>query len=72
MIDRNQTIVTHEYLYCQLEIDRNAYPDNLKPIITKEFEMIVRMDWLSKNKAHIILNERLLINEPTREPKITL
>lgn len=72
MIDGNEILVTHEYLDCRFEIDGNANPINLKPITTMEFEMVVGMDWLSKNKAHIIFDEKLLIIEPPGEPKIII
>ncbi|KAI3765101.1 hypothetical protein L2E82_15127 [Cichorium intybus] len=38
---------------CQLEINGTIFPIDLKPITTREFEVIVGMDWLASNDAQV-------------------
>lgn len=51
IIDGGWILLKDQYLDCRFEIDGNIYPINLKLITTKEFEVVVRMDWLATNKV---------------------
>nr|GEU68720.1 hypothetical protein [Tanacetum cinerariifolium] len=46
--------------YCKLELGNSLFTIDLTPLGHKSFDVIVRMDWLSKNKAVIVCHEKLV------------
>ncbi|GJS61389.1 putative reverse transcriptase domain-containing protein [Tanacetum coccineum] len=45
---------------CKLEIDGYTFDINLIPFGHKRFDVIIRMDWLSRHKAEIIYHEKVV------------
>lgn len=59
-IDHSGSIlVKQEYRGIQFGIYRINFLINLKPVITREFDIIVGMDWLSINNAQICAIRRM-------------
>ncbi|KAI3682657.1 hypothetical protein L1987_82781 [Smallanthus sonchifolius] len=51
---------THILKGCKLELATHTFDIDLMPVILGSFDVIVGMDWLSKNQAEIICREKIL------------
>ncbi|KAJ0852345.1 putative nucleotidyltransferase, Ribonuclease H [Helianthus annuus] len=45
---------------CTLELGERSFSIDLLPIQLGSFDVVVRMDWLSKNKAEVICHEKII------------
>ncbi|KAI3819829.1 hypothetical protein L1987_13681 [Smallanthus sonchifolius] len=52
--------VTHILKGCKLELARHILDIDLMPVTLGSFDVIVGMDWLSKNQAEIICREKIV------------
>jgi hypothetical protein len=50
----------HIVIDCQLELLSHKLPIDLMPIVIGSFDIIVGMDWLTKNQAEIICAEKIV------------
>ncbi|KAI3786426.1 hypothetical protein L1987_40093 [Smallanthus sonchifolius] len=51
---------THILKGCKLELAKHIFDIDLMPVILGSFDVIVGMDWLSKNQAEIICHEKIV------------
>ncbi|KAI3712629.1 hypothetical protein L1987_71189 [Smallanthus sonchifolius] len=51
---------THTLKVCKLELATHTFDIDLMPVILSSFDIIVGMDWLSKNQAEIICREKIV------------
>ncbi|KAJ9539320.1 hypothetical protein OSB04_032053 [Centaurea solstitialis] len=45
---------------CSIDIDGNYFSIKLLPMLLNAFDIIVGMDWLSKNQAHIVCHKKMV------------
>lgn len=72
MVNRNRIIIKQQFRECQLEIYGTIFPIELKPITTRDFDLIVGMDCLSLNRGHILCDEKTLLIEAPYGSKIKI
>jgi len=60
LADSRFVLVISQYMGCSLVIHGHSFPINLKLISTREFDVIVGMDWLSFNEAHMEYGHRII------------
>ncbi|KAI3678513.1 hypothetical protein L6452_37808 [Arctium lappa] len=66
--DNSQILVEEVYDGSSIVIDGQAFPLRLYPMGMGEFDVIVGMDWLEFNDAHIVCNKKLIrIAQPGKE-----
>lgn len=55
MMNENRVTLKVHYKECRLEIYETVFPINLKLITTKEFDLVIGMDWLSTNEGNLFV-----------------
>ncbi|KAI3677796.1 hypothetical protein L6452_37066 [Arctium lappa] len=66
--DDSRVLVGEVFDGCSIVIDRQSFPLRLYPMGMGEFDVIVGMDWLASNDAHIVCNKKLTrIAQPGKE-----
>lgn len=63
VVDGRYVLVKEEYCERRLGIYENEFLINLKPITTREFDVIIGMDCLSPNNAKIMCSQQVVIVE---------
>ncbi|KAI3729488.1 hypothetical protein L6452_18148 [Arctium lappa] len=58
--DNSQIVLEGVYDGCSIVIDGHSFPLRLYPMGMGEFDVIVGMDWLASNDAHIVCNKKLI------------
>lgn len=54
------TIADKVYKDCVLELDERVFPVDLIPIDIRSFDVVIGIDWLAQNRAHILCSERII------------
>ncbi|KAI3770409.1 hypothetical protein L6452_01541 [Arctium lappa] len=68
VVDNSQILVEEVYDRSSIVIDGHSFPLRLYPMGMGEFDVIVGMDWLASNDAHIVCNKKLIrITQPGKE-----
>ncbi|KAI3772311.1 hypothetical protein L6452_03493 [Arctium lappa] len=66
--DNSQILVEEVYDESSIVIDGQSFPLRMYPMGMGEFDVIVGMDWLASNDAHIVCNKKLIrIAQPGKE-----
>ena len=59
-VEDNRVVIREEYDDCNIQIDGRSIPLKLLPITLGEFDVIIGMDWLAKNKAKIVCDKKII------------
>ncbi|KAI3732380.1 hypothetical protein L1987_63584 [Smallanthus sonchifolius] len=60
IVDGQIIEATHILKGCKLELATHIFDIDLMPVILGSFDIIISMDWLSKNQAEIICREKIV------------
>src|ERR1044071_6360698 len=60
LADGKPVEVTHIHRDCKLELNKQLFAINLLPITLGSFDLVVGMDWLSKQHAEILCQEKIV------------
>ncbi|CAH1449798.1 unnamed protein product [Lactuca virosa] len=55
MANGKKEITNNIFIGCTLTLNDHSFPINLMPVSIKSFDVIIGMDWLSPNRADILL-----------------
>ena len=66
LVDGKPVEVTHTHCDCKLELDRQSFAINILPITLGSFDLVVGMDWLSKQHAEILCQEKIVHISPPK------
>ena len=60
LADGKPVKVTHIHRDCKLELDGQLFAIDLLPITLGSFDLVIGMDWLSKQHAEILCQEKIV------------
>ena len=66
LADGKPVEVTHIHRDCKLELDGQSFAINILPITLGSFDLVVGMDWLSKQHAEILCQEKIVRIPPPK------
>ena len=60
LADGKLTEATQIHRGCKLDLSSQIFDVNLIPVVLGSFDIVVGMDWLSKHRAEILCNEKIV------------